>query len=64
MCLSTVYKNEISDANMLAKNVADIKVDGGTIIFTDLMCMRYTLDDKLAKVDLMVKYLLVKGLCS
>ena len=24
MCLSTVYRNEVSDANMLAKNVADV----------------------------------------
>ena len=60
MCLSTVYKNEISDANMLAKNVADIKVDGGTIIFTDLMGIRYTFDGTLEKVDLMDNYVLVK----
>ena len=37
MCLSTVYKNEVSDANMLARNVADIRVENGQIIFTDLM---------------------------
>ena len=37
MCLSMVYKNEVNDANLLAKNVADIRVDGGKIIFTDLM---------------------------
>ena len=60
MCLSTVYKNEISDANMLAKNVADIKVDGGTIIFTDLMGIRYTFNGTLEKVDLMDNYVLIK----
>ena len=60
MCLSTVYKNEIGDANMLAKNVADIKVDGGTIIFTDLMGIRYTFNGTLEKVDLMDNYVLVK----
>ena len=37
MCLSTVYKNEVNDANLLAKNVADIKMENGQIIFTDLM---------------------------
>ena len=33
MCLSTVYKNEVNDANLLAKNVADIKMENGQIIF-------------------------------
>ena len=60
MCLSTVYKNEISDANMLAKNVADIKVDGGTIIFTDLMGIRTEFDGSLEKIDLMDNYVIVK----
>ena len=61
MCLSTVYKNEVNDANMLAKNVADIKVDGGKPIFTDLMGIRYTFDGTLEKVDLMDNYVIVKG---
>ena len=60
MCLSTVYKNEVNDANMLAKNVADIKVDGGKLIFTDLMGVRYTFDGTLEKVDLMDNYVIVK----
>jgi predicted RNA-binding protein len=61
MCLSTVYKNEVSDDNMLAKNVADIKVDGGKIIFTDLMGIRTVFDGTLAKVDLMDNYVIVNG---
>ena len=60
MCLSTVYKNEVSDANMLARNVADIKVENGQIIFTDLMGIRYTFDGTLEKVDLMDNYVIVK----
>lgn len=60
MCLSTVYKNEINEANMLAKNVADIRVENGTIIFTDLMGIRYTFNGTLEKVDLMDNYVLVK----
>lgn len=47
---------------MLAKNVADIKVDGGKIIFTDLMGIRYTFDGTLEKVDLMDNYVIVKDL--
>ena len=60
MCLSTVYKNEVSDANMLAKNVADIKVENGQIIFTDLMGIRTVFDGSLQKVDLMDNYVIVK----
>ena len=60
MCLSTVYKNEVNDANMLARNVADIKMENGTIIFTDLMGIRTTFNGSLEKVDLMDNYVIVK----
>ncbi len=60
MCLSTVYKNEINDANLLAKNVADIKIQDGQIIFTDLMGIRTTFNGSLEKVDLMDNYVIVK----
>ncbi len=60
MCLSTVYKNEINDSNMLAKNVADIKIQNGQIIFTDLMGIRTVFDGSLEKVDLMDNYVIVK----
>lgn len=61
MCLSTVYKNEISDANLVARNVADIKIDNGTIYFTDLMGVRTAFDGTLEKVDLMDNYVIVRG---
>ena len=61
MCLSTVYKNEVSDANLLARNVADIKVENGRIIFTDLMGIRTVFDGSLEKVDLMDNYVIVRG---
>lgn len=60
MCLSTVYKNEVSDANLLAKNIADIKVENGKIIFTDLMGIRTMFDGSLEKIDLMDNYVIVK----
>jgi predicted RNA-binding protein len=60
MCLSTVYKNEVNDANLLAKNVADIKVDNGQIIFTDLMGIRTAFNGSLEKVDLMDNYVIVR----
>ena len=61
MCLSVVYKNEVNDANLLARNVADIKVEGRKIIFTDLMGIRTTFDGTLEKVDLMDNYVIVRG---
>ena len=60
MCLSTVYKNEVNDANMLAKNVADIKMENGQIIFTDLMGIRTVFDGSLEKIDLMDNYVIVR----
>lgn len=45
---------------MLAKNVADIKVENGQIIFTDLMGIRTVFDGTLQKVDLMDNYVIVK----
>lgn len=62
MCLSTVYKNEVSDANMLAKNVADVRIENGQILFTDLMGIRTVFDGTLEKVDLMDNYIIVKDL--
>ena len=61
MCLSTVYKNEVNDANLLAKNVADIKMENGQIIFTDLMGIRTDFDGSLEKIDLMDNYVIVRG---
>ena len=61
MCLSTVYKNEVNDANLLAKNVADIRMESGQIIFTDLMGIRTVFDGSLEKIDLMDNYVIVRG---
>ena len=60
MCLSAVYKNEVSDSNLLARNVADIKIEDGQIIFTDLMGIRTVFDGTLERVDLMDNYVIVK----
>ena len=62
MCLSTVYRNEVSDANMLAKNVADVRIENGKILFTDLMGIRTVFDGTLEKVDLMDNYIIVNDL--
>ena len=60
MCLSMVYKNEVNDANLLAKNVADIKFADGKIIFTDIMGIRTTFDGSLEQIDLTENFIIVK----
>lgn len=60
MCLSTVYKNEVNDANMLARNIADVRIENGKILFTDLMGIRTVFDGTLEKVNLMDNYIIVK----
>ena len=60
MCLSNIYKNEIDDANLLAKNVAEIKVVNGELVFTDIMGIRKTLKGNLELIDLMDNNIVVK----
>ena len=59
MCLSNVYKGEVKDENLLARNVADIRVEGGKIILTDLMGIRQEIDASIRKVDLMENYIVI-----
>ena len=59
MCLSNVYKDEVKDENLLARNIADIKVEGSKIILTDLMGIRKELDATIKKVDLMDNYVVL-----
>ncbi len=44
---------------MLARNVADSRVEEGKIIFTDLMGVRTSFDGTLQKIDLMDNYVIV-----
>ncbi len=60
MCLSVVYKNEVNDQNLLARNIADVKIENGEIILTDLMGVRTVLSGSLERVDLMENYIIVK----
>ena len=59
MCLSNVYKDEVKDENLLARNIADIRVEGGKIILTDLMGIRREIDATIKKVDLMDNYVVL-----
>ena len=59
MCLSNVYRGEVSEENLLARNIADIRVENGKIILTDLMGIRQEIDATIQKVDLMENYILI-----
>lgn len=52
MCLSTIYKNEKADNNVLCKFVATITVDGDTLTFVDVMGDVTTIVGRLVMADL------------
>ena len=52
MCLSTIYKNEKADNNILCRFVATITADGDQLTFVDVMGESMTLTGRLVKADL------------
>ena len=52
MCLSTIYKNEKQDNNILCKFVATITADGDRLTFEDVMGEKMTITGRLVQVDL------------
>ena len=52
MCLSTVYRNEKQDENVLCKFVASIMVDGDKLTFVDIMGERTEIVGRLVSADL------------
>ena len=52
MCLSTIYKNEKQDDNILCKYVANINVDGDKLTFEDVMGIKTTITGRLVSADL------------
>ena len=52
MCLSTIYKNEKQEDNILCKFVASITVDGDNLTFEDVMGEKMTITGRLVSADL------------
>ncbi len=52
MCLSTAYYNSKSDDQIAARYVDKIKVDGNTVVLTDVMGMELKVPGTLSYVDL------------
>ena len=60
MCLSNVYRNSVDDSNLLARNVADIKIADGKVYFTDIMGIRTAFNGSLEQIDLTENFIIVK----
>ena len=52
MCLSSVYKNEQTEENLLASDVASIETADGTVTLTDLFGRTLTVEGTLKRADL------------
>ena len=52
MCLSTVYKNEKNDDNILCRYVASIQADGDQLTFVDVLGTVTTITGRLGSADL------------
>ena len=52
MCLSTVYRNDKQDENILCRFVSTIVVDGDELTFTDIMGETVTVKGRLVRADL------------
>ena len=60
MCLSTVYKNEKSPANIVLKNVTSLEYRDGCVILTDLMDRTVAIEGQLISADLVGGFVIVK----
>lgn len=61
MCLSTVYLNDMTEQQILAKNVMLIECEGNSIILTDLMERKTVVEGSLMKADLTEGYVVIKS---
>lgn len=60
MCLSTVYKNEKTEAAIAMKNVMRIECMDGKVILTDLMDRTLELEGRLESANLVDGFVIVK----
>ena len=60
MCLSTVYKNEKTEANIAMRNVMAIECKDGCVILTDLMDRTMAIEGQLVSANLVDGFVIVK----
>ncbi len=61
MCLSTAYKNEISDSTAIMNNVMTVECDDKTVTLIDLMGRRLTVEGQLLRASLTDGYVILKA---
>lgn len=60
MCLSTVYKNEKEEANIIMRNVMRIDCTEDTVTLTDLMDRSTTIQGTLVRANLVDGFVIIK----
>ncbi len=60
MCLSTAYKNEISEQTAIMNNVMTVECSDNQVTLIDLIGRRMTVDGKLLKASLTDGYVILK----
>ena len=60
MCLSTVYKNEMTETAVVMRNVMRIDCKDGCVILTDLMDRQVSIEGTLESANLVDGYVIVK----
>ena len=60
MCLSTVYKNQMTPENIAMRNVMSIECKDGMVILTDLMERQVAIEGTLERANLVDGFVLVK----
>lgn len=60
MCLSTVYKNEKQEQNIVMRNVMRIECNDGQVVLTDLMDRSVAIEGELISANLVDGFVIVK----
>ena len=60
MCLSTAFKNEISDSTAIMNNVMTVECSENQVTLIDLMGRRLTVDGTLLKASLTDGFVILK----
>ncbi len=60
MCLSTVYKNEMTPETVVMRNVMRIECKDGCVILTDLMDRQVAIEGQLTEANLVDGFVVVK----
>ena len=60
MCLSTVYSLRGGEREQICKNIADIRVEDGELVFTDIMGVSTVRRAAIERIDLTDNYVLIR----